>query len=518
MDQKALDQALALFEGFKNNLPSTISEDCVKEYHAIVDAIGLATGEAQLHVFKIGDNELEHEVIGSQRRSFSGRPGYVIRSQDRRCDSSRFQRQIDALSHYLNSQGYRRGSKTASPTRAGAGPTHKHVSSADADLEFARLAIDEARKSVPESDGKPHPKVGAVVVMNGRVLSTAHRGEMPANHAEYVALEKKLSDEAVAGATVYTTLEPCTTRNHPKIPCAERLIERKVARVVIGMLDPDPRITGRGQRRLRAAGIITDFFPHDLMAQTEELNREFTRFWDKSDAAQERQEEKSLSPEPVKFENDSPQTQAASPHINQTVYVGRDAAIVPKTLHQNEDEKPKHNISFVEAKSVQAHRGLSDGKIYESPQALGDLQVTVACFRNEPIVGRRVQQPTLKSHIIYKDKNGEEITDASRGVWLGSYGETTVFESGKKKCLIIFLLSNQDTLKKLWNETYTTDQSWMAGGPLFRINDEGIPGDVTSVEIRLLAQDICVLRAEFKVETRISGQLPKLTLCSLSVA
>lgn len=145
------------------------------------------------------------------------------------------------------------------------------------DRRFARRAIDEARKSVPENNERPHPLVGAVVVKNGQVLATAHRGEAEGNHAEYIALEKRLADTAVAGATVYTTLEPCTTRNHPKIPCADRLIERKVRRVVIGMLDPDPRITGRGQRKLRSANIITDFFPHDLMTEVEELNREFTR-------------------------------------------------------------------------------------------------------------------------------------------------------------------------------------------------------------------------------------------------
>jgi pyrimidine deaminase RibD-like protein len=146
------------------------------------------------------------------------------------------------------------------------------------DRKFARMAIDEARKSVGEKDDRVHPKVGAVVVKDGRVLSTAHRGEQPGNHAEFVALEKKLSDEAVAGATVYTTLEPCTTRNHPKIPCAERLIERRVARVVIGMLDPDDRISGKGVRKLRKAGIETVLFPHDLAMEAEELNREFTRF------------------------------------------------------------------------------------------------------------------------------------------------------------------------------------------------------------------------------------------------
>ena len=146
------------------------------------------------------------------------------------------------------------------------------------------MAIDEARRSAPEQDGRPHPLVGAVVVKNGQVLSAAHRGEAAGNHAEFIALEKKLSDEAVAGATVYTTLEPCTTRNHPKIPCAERLIERKVARVVIGMLDPDPRITGSGQRKLRRANIATAFFPEDLVPQVEEMNREFTRHCERQTA------------------------------------------------------------------------------------------------------------------------------------------------------------------------------------------------------------------------------------------
>ena len=147
---------------------------------------------------------------------------------------------------------------------------------ADQDHKFARLAIEEARKSVPE-DERIHPKVGVVVVKDGRVLATAHRGESPQCHAEYVALEKKLADLPLAGSTVYTTLEPCTSRHHPKVPCAIRLAERKVARVVIGMLDPDDRISGRGQRALRKAGIATELFDHDLMTEIEELNRDFIR-------------------------------------------------------------------------------------------------------------------------------------------------------------------------------------------------------------------------------------------------
>ena len=154
------------------------------------------------------------------------------------------------------------------------------------DRKFARMALEEAKHSVAEDD-RVHPKVGVVIVKEGEVLSRAHRGESLEGHAEYIALEKKLADAAVTGATVYTTLEPCTTRNHPKIPCVERLIERKVARVVIGMLDPNPSITGRGQRKLRDANIVTELFPHDLMSEVEELNREFTRQFGKASRSAE---------------------------------------------------------------------------------------------------------------------------------------------------------------------------------------------------------------------------------------
>jgi len=150
------------------------------------------------------------------------------------------------------------------------------ASQVDDERRFALIAIEEALKSVLE-DERPHPKVGAVVVKNGSVLSKAHRGENPKSHAEYIALEDKLSDDLVAGATVYTTLEPCTTRNHPKIPCAQRLVERKVARVVIGMLDPNPEIRGLGEQLLSEANIETQLFPRDLKARVEEMNREFIR-------------------------------------------------------------------------------------------------------------------------------------------------------------------------------------------------------------------------------------------------
>ncbi|MGA2067437.1 MAG: deaminase [Thermoguttaceae bacterium] len=188
------------------------------------------------------------------------------------CDAS-----IEAIDAFLESASIAPSAAGGDVVRLGEKAVGDGKNDGDLDRRFMERAVEEARKSTVE-DGRVHPKVGVVVAKGGKELAVAHRGELgPGDHAEFTALEKKLADQVVAGATVYTTLEPCTSRRHPKVPCVDRLIERKVVRVVIGMLDPNRTISGQGQMKLRKARIAVSLFDDDLQSEIEEINRDFIR-------------------------------------------------------------------------------------------------------------------------------------------------------------------------------------------------------------------------------------------------
>src|SRR5438067_754684 len=98
----------------------------------------------------------------------------------------------------------------------------------------------------------PNPWVGAVVVRDGKVIGEGFTRPPGGPHAEVVALEA--GGEQARGATLYVTLEPCSHSGRTP-PCVEAIKDAGIARVVFALIDPDPRVAGRGETMLREAGI-----------------------------------------------------------------------------------------------------------------------------------------------------------------------------------------------------------------------------------------------------------------------
>ncbi len=111
-------------------------------------------------------------------------------------------------------------------------------------------ALDLAEKGIGRTC--PNPPVGSVIVTDGEIVGRGFHPKAGEPHAEVFALRD--AGEKARGATVYVTLEPCSHTGKTG-PCADALIKAGVAEVVIGCLDPNPRVAGRGVARLEKAGV-----------------------------------------------------------------------------------------------------------------------------------------------------------------------------------------------------------------------------------------------------------------------
>lgn len=120
------------------------------------------------------------------------------------------------------------------------------------DIKFMKLALAEAAKGVGRTH--PNPAVGALVVKNGRVLSRGWHRKAGSPHAEIEALNQLASSRLARGATLYVTLEPCSTEGRTP-PCTEAILATGIARVVYGATDPNPLHAGRAEGILRRGGV-----------------------------------------------------------------------------------------------------------------------------------------------------------------------------------------------------------------------------------------------------------------------
>jgi len=140
------------------------------------------------------------------------------------------------------------------------------------------LAIHMAEQCRPDNKAKT-PHVGAVIALEGEGLNEVHafasRGKD--DHAEQLALDQLPLDLHRARTIVYTTLEPCTkdVRRMQSRPCAKRLVDYHVKKVVVGILDPNQGVCGKGVLQLQEANIEVELFPHEMAKRITVLNQDF---------------------------------------------------------------------------------------------------------------------------------------------------------------------------------------------------------------------------------------------------
>ncbi|ARV11723.1 hypothetical protein BTO09_04910 [Gilvibacter sp. SZ-19] len=145
--------------------------------------------------------------------------------------------------------------------------------------EYMELAIKVMNDSIQEPrDDKVSPKVGAVLIKPDGSVETASRGELrEGDHAEFTLLERKNRAIPLNGSVLFATLEPCApgARNHPKLGCAERIVNARIKKVYVGIEDPDPKVDRKGINYLIENGIEVEMFPSDLQKQIRIANKQF---------------------------------------------------------------------------------------------------------------------------------------------------------------------------------------------------------------------------------------------------
>ena len=118
------------------------------------------------------------------------------------------------------------------------------------DESYIKLSLEIAKKGT--GNVSPNPLVGCVLIKDDRIIGAGFHERFGGNHAEINAFEN--ASEDIDGSTLYVNLEPCSHFGKTP-PCVDKIIEKKVKRVVIGTMDMNPLVSGQGIKKLKLAGI-----------------------------------------------------------------------------------------------------------------------------------------------------------------------------------------------------------------------------------------------------------------------
>ncbi len=139
-------------------------------------------------------------------------------------------------------------------------------------ISYMRRALELAKKGL--GTVAPNPMVGAVIVKNGKVIGEGYHKVKGGPHAEVEAVTS--SKESVVDSTLFCTLEPCCHTNKLTPPCTDLIIEKKIKKVFVACLDPNPDVAGKGIEKLRENGIEVEV---GLLAEeAKQLNKVFFKY------------------------------------------------------------------------------------------------------------------------------------------------------------------------------------------------------------------------------------------------
>lgn len=139
------------------------------------------------------------------------------------------------------------------------------------DESYIKLTLKLAEKGWGKVS--PNPLVGCVIVKNEKIIGAGYHEEFGRKHAEVNAINS--ATENLEGATLYVNLEPCSHYGKTP-PCVDKIIEVKIKRVVVGTLDMNPLVSGKGIKKLKSAGI--DVTVGMLEKECIELNKFFFKY------------------------------------------------------------------------------------------------------------------------------------------------------------------------------------------------------------------------------------------------
>lgn len=169
---------------------------------------------------------------------------------------------------------YDEASNTFNPFSMTDIPDISDSSNDNSDEQYMRLAIELAKRGVGKVN--PNPLVGAVIVRNEQIIGKGYHEQYGSLHAEPNAINNALENgKYLGGSTMYVTLEPCCHYGKTP-PCTEAIIDNGIKKVVIGSLDPNNLVAGKGVHRLQEAGI--EVLIGVLKKECKKLNKVFFHY------------------------------------------------------------------------------------------------------------------------------------------------------------------------------------------------------------------------------------------------